>query len=326
MMNTAMTLDRPEDRPAHPARPALCPLARTTEALRAPLRRARAGALVLCALAATALQPLPAQAGDRLLGTWGVSQVEGAAGGGLTPWAVIAGPGSSDQAGGSAYVTAIRTRGDFDLQIVGAAVGIRDRLELSMARWSFRFSDTVPGESARVDVLGAKLRVAGDAVYDQDRWLPQIAVGLQYKRNADYALVPRLLGARRNDDFDLYLSATKLWLGAVAGHNLLTSATLRATRANQFGILGFGGDGNDRHQLMPELSLGLMLRDDLVVGAEWRAKPDNLRSFKEESARDLFIAWFPSRHLSLTAAWVDLGNIADKPDQQGWYLSGQVSF
>ena len=40
----------------------------------------------------------PAAAGDRVLGTWGVNQVEGAAGGGLTPWAVIAGQGSSNQA------------------------------------------------------------------------------------------------------------------------------------------------------------------------------------------------------------------------------------
>lgn len=287
-----------------------------------PVRLARAGV----AAWALAMAATPAAAGDRLLGTWGVSQVEGAAGGGLTPWAVIAGPGSSDQTGASAYATGIRTRGGFDLQILGAAVGVNDRVEVSFSRWSFRFSDTVPGESARLDVLGAKVRLAGDAVYDADRWMPQLSLGLNYKRNADYALVPRLLKARRADDVEAYLSATKLWLGAAAGYNLLTSATLRATRANQFGILGFGGDANDRYRLMPELSLGVMLRDDLVVGAEWRAKPDNLRTYREQAAHDVFVAWFPARQLSLTAAWVNLGNIADKPDQQGWYLSGQVSF
>ena len=33
------------------------------------------------------------------------------------------------------------------------------------------------------DVVGAKVRLFGDAVYDQDSWLPQIAVGAQYKAN-----------------------------------------------------------------------------------------------------------------------------------------------
>ena len=36
----------------------------------------------------------PARAGDRLLATGGVSQVEGAGGGGLVPWALIAGYGT----------------------------------------------------------------------------------------------------------------------------------------------------------------------------------------------------------------------------------------
>jgi Protein of unknown function (DUF3034) len=38
------------------------------------------------------------------------------------------------------------------------------------------------------------------------------------------------------------------------------------------------------------------------------------------------VAWFPSRHLSATLAWVDLGNVANKPSQRGWYLSLQAVF
>ena len=42
---------------------------------------------------------------------------------------------------------------------------------------------------------------------------------------------------------DLYIAATKLYFAALAGRNVILDATLRRTRANQFGLLGFGGDG-----------------------------------------------------------------------------------
>ncbi len=290
-----------------------------------PLRSLSRPAWRVASIALLACSPL-AWAGDRLPATSGVSQVEGAAGGGLATWAVIAGNGSSDQVGASAYATHIRTQGKFNLNIQGVAVGVKNRVEVSMSRWSFKFSDTVPGKSAQMNVLGAKVRVLGDAVYDQDVWWPQVSVGFQHKHNEDFKLVPTLLGATRGSDTDWYVAATKVWLGAAWGRNVLGNLTLRATRANQFGILGFGGDLGNRHQLMPEASLAVLLRDDLALGAEWRAKPDRLSAFKEENAWDAFVAWFPHRNLSLTAAWLELGNIADKPNQRSLYLSAQLGF
>ncbi len=262
--------------------------------------------------------------GDRLLGTWGVSQVEGAAGGGLVPWAVIGGSGSRDQIGATAFATTLRTQGGYPLQVAGAAIGVYDTFELSAAQWRFGLADTVPGESIRLDVVGLKWRVFGDAVYDQDRPWPQLAVGVQAKQNRDFG-VPALLGARRDRDTDFYLAATKVWLGGLAGRNTLANLNLRSTRANQFGLLGFGGDRSDRRRWMAEASLAFLLRDDLALGAEWRLKPDNLGAFAEERAADLFAAWFVNRHLSATLAWVDLGNIANKPGQRGAYLSLQAA-
>lgn len=287
----------------------------------------RLGWLGLAAVAA--FMAPKAHAGDRLLGTWGVSEVDGAGGGGLTPWATITGTGSSNQVGGSAFATHLKTQGGYDLKIGGAAVGIKDSVELSMARWSFKLGDVVPGKSVEMDVLGAKFKVTGDAVYDQDKAMPQIAVGAQFKQVDDGALV-KSLGATSTSDIDVYATATKLWLGGLAGRNVLASGTARLTRANQFGLLGFGGPGHDRHKLQLEGSLGVMLRDDLVLGAEYRMKPNNLEAggaaLREDDAWDLFLAWFPCRGGSLTLAWVNLGNIVSKDNQQGLYLSAQASF
>jgi hypothetical protein len=265
------------------------------------------------------------------LGTWGVSEVDGAGGGGLVPWATITGTGSSNQNGGSAFVTRLKTQGGYELKVAGAAVGIRDDVELSMARWSFKLSDVVPGKALDMSVLGAKFKVAGDAVYDQDRWMPQVSVGAQYKE-ADDAVLVKALGASSSSDIEVYATATKLWLGAAAGRNVIATAAARLSRANQFGLAGFGGPGHDKHRLQLEGSLGLMLRDNLVLGAEYRMKPDNLAvseataALREDDAWDLFAAWFPCRGASLTLAWVNLGNIVGKDKQAGLYLSGQASF
>ncbi|OYW31278.1 MAG: hypothetical protein B7Z51_05450, partial [Methyloversatilis sp. 12-65-5] len=73
-------------------------------------------------------------------------------------------------------------------------------------------------------------------------------------------------------------------------------------------------------------SVAVLLRDNLAFGVEYRDKPDNLSAFREDAAADVFVAWFPVKRFSLTAARVDLGNIANKPNQRGWYLSGQLAF
>lgn len=101
--------------------------------------------------------------------------------------------------------------------------------------------DTVPGEHIRLNTLGVKLRVLGDATYEQDSWLPQVSVGAQYKYNEDFDFVPKALGAKDRSGVDCYVATSKLFLGAINGYNLLLNANLHATKANQFGLLGFGG-------------------------------------------------------------------------------------
>jgi Protein of unknown function (DUF3034) len=262
--------------------------------------------------------------GGRLLATGGVTQIEGAGGGGLVPWALIAGYGTRDQVGITAFYTQADPS-DFRLHAAGIAVGIHDRVELSVAQQRLGLGSTVPGQSIDQNMLGIKVKVLGDAVFDQDRWWPQVSVGAFYKHNEDMA-VPRLLGAKRDSDTDFYVSATKVYLAALFGRNLLVNATVRLTRANQLGLLGFGGDRNDSYEAMGEFSAGIFLCDKLLLGAEYRQKPDNLSAFHEQDFHDFFIAFVPNKRLSITAAYADLGQIADKKDQEALYLSVQLAF
>lgn len=269
--------------------------------------------------------PLAAQAGDgRLLATGGATQVEGSAGGGLVPWAVISGYATREQSGATAFYTRLHLQ-DYRLDAYGAAFTWHNRLELSVARDRFDLGTLgtaidMPGAALRQNVFGAKLRLAGDVVYGN---LPQLSLGVQYKRNLDFA-IPQLVGARRDHGTDVYLSASQVLLAGVAGYNLLWNVTLRSTDANQFGLLGFGGDRGGR-KLVGEGSLALLLNPHLALGAEYRQKPDHLSFAREDNASDAFVAWFPSKHVSLVAAYVSLGSVAGLRDQRGWYLSLQGS-
>jgi hypothetical protein len=106
----------------------------------------------------------------------------------------------------------------------------------------------------------------------------------------------------------------------------LANLTVRASRANQFGILGFGGDRGSSYSYLPEASLGVFLSDSPVLGGEYRRKPNNLSAFGEQSAHDAFLAWFPYKYISLVTAYVDLGTIATHPGQHAWYVALQRSF
>ena len=270
-------------------------------------------------LVVTLLAAGVAWAGDftpsgKLLLTDGVSAIEGEAGGGLSAWAVIAGGETLDGVGVRAHATYVSLP-DFSLETAGLSVGLFDTEDAGAALGLGR------GFSFDQDVVGAKLRLFGDAVYDQDRWWPQVSAGVQYKSN-DQGPVVHAVGARRDQGVDAYLAATKLLLG----QSLLISGAVRATEANQFGTLGFGGDRHDGYSAEVEGAASYLLSRRFVVGVEGRTKPDNLAFAREDDAYDVFAAYAFNKTVSLTVAYVDLGSIATFSGQRGAYVSLQAGF
>jgi hypothetical protein len=261
----------------------------------------------------------------KLLATGGVSNVEGAGGGGLATWALITGYGTRDGVGFDAHFTYVDLP-NYALTTWGGAVGLWDRVELSYARQSFDTENVGAklglgqGYTFDQDVFGAKVKIIGDAVYDQDSWLPQIAAGAQYKHNDRDAII-HAIGGKSDEGVDYYVSATKLFLA----QSLLVDATIRETRANQFGILGFGGDKDSGYSTEFEGSAAYLFSRNFALGAEFRTKPDNLGIARDDNAWDVFAAYFFCKNLSLTAAYVNLGNIVIENNQNGVYLSLQAA-
>lgn len=269
-------------------------------------------------------QPWELFDGGKLLATGGVSQVEGAGGGGLANWALITGYGTRDGVGANVHYTTVLLP-DYTLHSAGVAVGLYDRLELSYAWQEFDTRDVGAalglgrGFTFHQNIFGAKLKLVGDAVYEQDSWLPQLSIGLQHKEN-DRGAVIGAIGGKSDSGTDYYLSASKLFLA----QSLLVNATWRHTRANQFGILGFGGDRHGGYSAQFEGSAAYLFSRRFAVGAELRTKPNNLSIAREQAAWDIFAAYFFNKNLSATLAYADLGNIVIRDDQRGAYLSLQA--
>nr|WP_236744593.1 DUF3034 family protein [Marinobacter similis] len=281
-------------------------------------------------LFALACPPASATIGSRIWATGGVSTIEGSAGGGLVPWALLGSYASDEEWGGTLALSQAETD-DYSLSVTGAGLNWNNRIELTVARQTLDLDELVftlkdgfglEQDELNQDIVGAKLRLAGDVLYSP--W-GQWSAGVQYKRQRDFT-VPEAIGARDDSGTDLLLSASKLFFAAVFDRNLLMNATARATKANQGGLLGFGGDRNNDYEVMAEASVGVFVNRQWLVGAEYRQKPDNLSFASEDDWWDFFIAWVPDRRLAVTAALVNLGDIATLNDQQGLYLSLQGSF
>lgn len=255
----------------------------------------------------------------RLLATGGLMTIEGAAGGGLVPMAVIA--GLSTDPGWDWIVGTSHTQvADYGLDTFGVAASFNDRFEISLTQQRFGIDYALPAglpRDIRQTIVGAKLKLGGDLIFGS---VPLMSAGLQWKKNQDFALA-QALGAKDDSGIDAYFSVTRLILNGPFNRNWLFNGTLRATEANETGILGFGGPRHNGYQWVGEVSAAMFFNPQWALGFEYRQKPENLISIGESDWRDVFVGWFPNKRINVVLAWADLGSIANQPNQDGLFLS-----
>ncbi len=253
-------------------------------------------------------------ADGKLLGTGGLLSLDGAGGGGITPWASLASYAEDQQIGASAAYSHVAID-DYQLRAMAASVNVYNRVEISIAKQVFDFdaNNTQLGQR----VIGAKVRVYGDLIYQS----PQISIGVAHKTHTERAALTAL-GIDRASGTDYYLSIGRLWLDGPFGRNFLLNGTLRNTAAQQTGLLGF----NDQRDWQVEAAAALLLNRKLALGLEYKSKPDRLVGLTEDAWKDFFIAYFPNKHLSVALAYVDLGAIGGLAKQNGFYLTLQGAF
>lgn len=265
------------------------------------------------------------------------TNVEGSAGGGVVPMALM------HPQGPLISYTNLTTQ-NFGIQSIAIGGTIADRAEVSLGH----LMTTVPtiyctagfctDNRITVNTLGLKVKVL-----DMSDSAPQVAIGLQHKSSSGSLLdVLQTAGAiSGKSGTDVYAVATKVV--TMGGKGVVLNGVLRATKANQMGILGFGGGtaagGKTSYSVEPEVSVGVFLADNVIFGGEYRAKPNNISAaagglgVKEEGAYTLFMAYIPNKNMTITAAYANLGQVGASTAavggtarQDGMYLQLQANF
>jgi hypothetical protein len=281
----------------------------------------------------------------KLLATGGVTELEGAGGGGITPWALITGYGTDRQIGASAFGT---YAGTSELAVTdgGVAVGLFNRVELSFAHLNLNTGSALSqpvlnavnhgSNNISENIEGLKVRLFGDAVYD--KYVPEVSGGVLFQQSDNKTLVTAI-GAK-TDGETYYLAATKVLFNVLFGRDVLLDADIIGTNANQLGLLGFGsgnGSANPNNSLHAEFagSAAVLITRSLVLGGDFRTMPMNMKSVgKASNWGDVFLAYFPMKGVSIVGAYAMLGSVAPAVDaipgrtrnENAFYVSAQLSF
>lgn len=274
----------------------------------------------------------------KLLATGGVTSLEGAGGGGITPWALITGYETNEQIGATVFGTVAPTQ-HLEVTDGGFAIGLYNRVEFSYAHLNLNLGHAIASgittlngsNNLTENIEGVKVRLFGDAIYDQ--YIPEVSVGVLYGQSNNQTL-EQAIGAS-SQGLTYYIAATKVLFDAFLGRDVLLDADLIGSRANQEGLLGFGSSRDNA--VHPEFagSAAVLINRGLAVGAEFRTQPHNLKAAgKAGNYSDIFVSYLPSKHLSITAAYAMLGDIAPAVDQvpgstknqNAFYVSAQLAF
>lgn len=247
--------------------------------------------------------------------TNGASITDGAAGGGINPWAVIAGMETRDGINASFHYTYANLP-NYSLNSVGVNVGFYDRLELSYA-WdelptgsTFNtvglvtqtlgglLTDPTVGPLLRgvlnggSNPSGANIAATGIEPFNTQITMNVFGAKLRVFGEAIYDsdnLIPQVsIGGfykvNSNKDLLKTLGANKskdfeAYIAATKIFfplNLAVSATARYSSANQTGLTGFGNEEGNKRKVKGEFSVAYLLNDRTALGAEYAMHSNNL--------------------------------------------------
>ena len=121
----------------------------------------------------------------------------------------------------------------------------------------------------------------------------------------------------------------------VGQRDVLLDGDLIETKANQLGLLGFGSSTDNGYHAEFAGSAAILINRGLAFGGEYRTMPRDLKSVgRASNYAYVYVAYFPTKHFSVTAAYAFLGQVAPAVDnagsstknENGVYISGQLAF
>lgn len=163
-------------------------------------------------------------------------------------------------------------------------------------------------------------------------WMPALTLGLHYKNNNDSKVIDRRLfggldtiGIKDDDGVDVTLYASKMITSLP--RPLMINAGLRSTEAAQIGLLGF----TENRKTVFEGNFGVLALDNLVIGGEYRQKPneyDNIPGLiaEEDDWWDGYITYIANDHLTMSIAYLHFGDLLNHEANSAWGVKFKWEF
>ena len=261
-------------------------------------------------------------------------QLEGSGGVVLTEMAYLVNPPEGEEPFGMpAFSFGTLIAKNKHINILTVSEALFHRLELSYSFHRFNLGDWetdtglgISHSNIIMHVLNARFLMFEEGEYDQ-AWLPAITAGVHYKDNAridrmDSNLGGALTGLGMRDDSgeDFTLTATKK-IERLLPRPLFVSGTVRNTDAIHTGYLGFSHD----REFVLEANVAYLLQDNLIVGAEFRQKPDKINHISgvvgdEDDWWSLAACYIVNEDLTVTVAYANLGTMLNHEEPWSFWL------
>jgi hypothetical protein len=190
--------------------------------------------------------------------------------------------------------------------------------------------DTID-DSVYMHNFNARLQLLKEGDFEKS-WMPALTLGVHYKKNNDTNVIDsRLQGAFSsigiddNEGVDVTLYASKMFKSLP--RPLMINAGVRSTEAAQIGLLGFTGE----RETVFEGNFGVLALDNLVVGGEYRQKPDEYDEIpgliaEEDDWWDGYITYIANDHLTMSVAYINFGDLLNHEDSSAWGIKFKWEF
>ncbi|MGR3293418.1 MAG: DUF3034 family protein [Candidatus Scalindua sp.] len=186
-------------------------------------------------------------------------------------------------------------------------------------------------DSVYLHNFNARLQLLKENAFKKP-WMPALTVGIHYKHNDDTDVIDRRLGGaftdigiKDNNGVDLTLFASKMI--KFLPRPLMLNAGVRSTEAAQIGLFGFTED----RRTVFEGNFGIMVLDNLVIGGEYRQKPDQFDALpglveEEDDWWDGFITYIASDNLTMSIAYANFGDVFNHEAKNVWGIKFKWEF
>ena len=186
-------------------------------------------------------------------------------------------------------------------------------------------------DSVYMHNFNARLQLLKEGDFKKS-WMPALTLGLHYKKNEDTDIIDSRLGGaftsigiEDNDGVDVTLFASKMIKSLP--RPLMLNAGVRSTKAAQMGLLGFTGE----RETVFEGNFGVLALDNLVIGGEYRQKPDEYDEItgliaEEDDWWDGYITYIANDHLTMSVAYIHFEDLLNHEANSAWGIKFKWEF